>query len=1033
MTKMLSHNNKIENLLIDLSKINNIDRKISTAIVDELKKLKIIPPKTMNKTEYNRIIDIQILNNSEKLEDIDEQVKGFSKITKIDGAIEILNRYIKEQKIPDNIDILKLENISYQEKKKLLDDIQLYYDANLEEQFSLQYKINDKLKLLAEFKKSGECHRYFNDQTIPDRNDILKLKHVPYEEKKELMDKIFMYHEVQNNCDYDRYEDKLALRDEINFRYKNLTSIRKVIHKKAYKRAREVDYPTYNEILDRNLTDEGADYMIRKLNRSISMMSRDYDKGSQALKQIRYEIDNGGHSVNTKMEFLKKIKDANMPTLYKEKLYFMLSNSDEDDAKVFEYVKQAIQIPFHKLPYNIPDSMGEFCLRFKNILDQKLYGMEKIKEELITTVCCKVFTTNSKYKAIALVGPPGTGKTTIARTIAEVFNAPFEQISMNTVGGGSDLTGHNFTYVGSQPGRIAKALIKMKCNNGVLFLDELDKANDNHHDSVSKTLMNICDFSQNHEFVDNYFQDFKIDLSNLLIVCSLNDASKLGYVLNDRIKLVQVHGYNEKEKMEISKKIVEKTLDELELNKDSIIINKEVISHLISVDDKINKMSTDNENSGVRGLESIIKHLVERLKILSQVSPQNKTLSGMSYCLPHFKLPYTLTTEDANVLLINYGTQGKGRMDILEKINKSLLPDYNKQDLRSMLANTSEENHDYPKIMEYIRLALSIPYNKIQYDIPKSLTQLYIKFKKELDNNLYGMDKVKEELITSICCKIQNNNVKYKAIALVGPPGTGKTTIARTIAKVFNVSFEQINMNGIGDGGDLTGHNYTYVGAKPGRIVKALIKMKCSNGVLFLDEIDKINNDKRSSASDALMNVLDFTQNCDFTDNYFQDIKIDLSNLLIVCSLNEIGKLNHVLADRIKFIQVDGYTNTEKIKIGHNMKQKICKEFNILDNDIIVPNAMMKYIINKAKENDERLGNREHGGVRGLESAIKHIIERMKILIDTMDDPLENEHISYKIKDFRLPHEITTSNIDLLLKNFMAKDDMPQSIRNMYI
>jgi ATP-dependent Lon protease len=140
------------------------------------------------------------------------------------------------------------------------------------------------------------------------------------------------------------------------------------------------------------------------------------------------------------------------------------------------------------------------------------------------------------------------------------------------------------------------------------------------------------------------------------------------------------------------------------------------------------------------------------------------------------------------------------------------------------------------------------------------------------------------------------------------------------------------------------------------------------------------------------------------------------------------------MADRIKFIDIEGYTNDEKIKIGHNMKQKICKEYNINESDIIITNNVMKYIIKQVNENEDKIGKLEHGGVRGLESSLKHIFERLNILIDLYkENCFDCEHISYNIKNFKLPYEIKNEDVDMLLKNFMAKDNSSSCVRNMFI
>jgi ATP-dependent Lon protease len=1003
--------------------INNTKLKIIN-LNKNINELKIID----EEQKFSLLERLQYIESVTDIESIDSEVNNFKKIESDKSTLREYNKYSNEHKIPNPADIWVLKSVPYEDKRELVDMINSCGEYDKESKDKINFKY-EKMIAISNAPKLYQ-QKYKRDSNFPTIENIMSLSFVPYEERNELINMIEIYHMDDSYT----FSEKMYLKNKIIFKYKNLLSIKNSSRRsqQLYKRARQIDIMDYRDFLELpDITEDDFNHLVKQSDEANENKIENYMFGVKSFKRIKYEIDNNAYQSPNEFNILKKITESGLPQIYKEKLYNMINDSDYGSisSKKLDFITHAISIPYNKINYNIPKNIKEFHKNFRNILDKELFGMNKIKEELITTISCKAYTTNSKYKAICLLGPPGTGKTTIARLIAHAFGIPFEQISMNTITNGSDLTGHNYTYVGSQPGMITKALINMKCNNGVLFLDEIDKVNSGNSDNAFNVLMNILDFSQNHEFVDNYFQDFKIDLSNLLIICSANNSQNLGYILSDRIKLIQVPGYNKEEKINICKKITEKIFNELELDDKDIIIPNELYSYLIDKDDEINKNSGESEKSGVRGLEHIMKHIMERIKILCF----DKDMTDMSYYLPDFKLPYKLQIKDINLFLMNYGTLGKGRMDILEKINNSLLTKENKIELRSMLANTSEsDSHEYPKFMKFIDQALSLPFNKIKYDIPASTKELYFKFKKSLDEKLFGMEKVKEELTTTLCCKFKNPNSKYKAIALIGPPGTGKTTIARTIANVFSVPFEQISMNTISKGSDLTGHNFTYIGSQPGLIAKSLIKMKCNNGVLFLDEIDKVNNSSNDDAYNTLMTILDFSQNNEFTDNYFQNIKIDLSNLFIICSLNNIEKLDKILADRIKFIHIDGYTKEEKIKIGFNMKTKICKEYNIPENDIVITEEIMKYILRKIEENEKRLGNSEHGGVRGLESALKHIFERLRILMDTVDEDMSNQ-ISYHIKDFKLPHILTSINIDVLLNNFMAKDDVSDVVRNMFI
>lgn len=217
---------------------------------------------------------------------------------------------------------------------------------------------------------------------------------------------------------------------------------------------------------------------------------------------------------------------------------------------------------------------------------------------------------------------------------------------------------------------------------------------------------------------------------------------------------------------------------------------------------------------------------------------------------------------------------------------------------------------DYSVVFNHLDLMLELPwqeYTEDLYDLKKA--------KKILDHDHYGMDKVKERILEYLAVLKLKGDMKSPILCFVGPPGIGKTSLGRSIANAIGRKYVRISLGGLHDESEIRGHRKTYIGAMPGRILQSLRKIKSSNPVVILDEIDKVGSDFRGDPSSALLEVLDPEQNHTFYDNYLE-LEYDLSKVLFVATANDINNIQHALRDRLEIIDLSGYAIEEKVEIA---------------------------------------------------------------------------------------------------------------------
>jgi ATP-dependent Lon protease len=292
--------------------------------------------------------------------------------------------------------------------------------------------------------------------------------------------------------------------------------------------------------------------------------------------------------------------------------------------------------------------------------------------------------------------------------------------------------------------------------------------------------------------------------------------------------------------------------------------------------------------------------------------------------------------------------------------------------------NTSKMcGSDYSKAINWIKTVSKIPYGKYKHmpvtkdDSQEKIKQFFDQVKQRLDKNIYGLEDVKQEIMEFVAKKITNPNSRGHVLALYGHAGVGKTKLIRSLADALELPFYQINFGGLNDVSVLTGHSETYVGSKPGKIVDIFTNSEYMNPIVYLDEIDKISENKATEIFGTLTHLLDEEQNTEFQDNYLSNITLDLSKVFFVLAFNDITKVDDIVSDRLKIIYIDPPNLEDKLIICQDkIIPDILNSVKLKDNfNIIIDKEVIEYIISSKTSKES--------GVRQLRKNIEKIINRL--------------------------------------------------------
>jgi len=335
--------------------------------------------------------------------------------------------------------------------------------------------------------------------------------------------------------------------------------------------------------------------------------------------------------------------------------------------------------------------------------------------------------------------------------------------------------------------------------------------------------------------------------------------------------------------------------------------------------------------------------------------------------------------------------------DIRRKIVELKAPEKIKNRLNNELKRYESFNPASPEISivrNYLDTLLALPWENYTED-NKDLNDVL----RRLNESHYGLEKVKERIIEYLAVKNISENIKSPIICLVGPPGVGKTTLAKSIADSINRNFVKISVGGVNDEAEIMGHRRTYLGAMPGRIIQNMKKAKSNNPVFLIDEIDKMTKDIKGDPASALLEILDPEQNKYFSDNFVEE-EYDLSKVMFIVTANSLETIPGPLRDRLEIIELSGYTEFEKFDIAkRHLIPKLLKDHALKNDDItFADEAILKIIRHYTKE----------AGVRELERKLTQIIRKIvtqkvvnnedqKVIVNRVSQYLGNKEFHFGV------------------------------------
>jgi len=469
-------------------------------------------------------------------------------------------------------------------------------------------------------------------------------------------------------------EDNLKLIKK-HFKYGDLKRLNTQLNtlKNNYKNA----CPSIISILNLNIANSKKQELLEKIHlfTNSEMLSFEYNNYLKLLNQSIENKDNSDELVKLEDELNKlcnsyesntqlklKILQSNMSMQNKviafNKFKILNSYNNDSDSEYFKYkiwIDSLLQIPFgiYKTPnidMNNNERIRDYLKNIRLKLDEKLSFLEKPKDQFLNMISHNIRNPNANFNAIGLHGVRGTGKTSLISSLSEAIGRPFRIISLGGQSDASMLTGHNFTYVGSTPGRIIDILKETQCMNGIILFDELDKISDTAHgQEIIGALIHLTDTTTNKKYAyDKYFSGVEFDLSKIMFVFTYNDSTKINKILADRLYKIEISNYTDNEKFTIVKDhLILTVLKEYYFTLNDIIFSDEVIKYII-------KLSNQNGGEdGMRDIKNKLQTIISRINILL-LTNKSDNIVKLNYNVLYEKftsLPIQITNKDVDILL----------------------------------------------------------------------------------------------------------------------------------------------------------------------------------------------------------------------------------------------------------------------------------------------------------------------------------------------------------------------------------------------
>ncbi len=471
----------------------------------------------------------------------------------------------------------------------------------------------------------------------------------------------------------------------------------------------------------------------------------------------------------------------------------------------------------------------------------------------------------------------------------------------------------------------------------------------------------ILDFKDNEKFISCEFsyQNDEIDKTDDLLPLALTAVRKLE-------KLTSVN-----------KKISNDIIQNIKQLKDASKIADNIGSHLNStISEKQQIFETFNVKKRLNAIIKIMENETSIIGVEKRIRGRVKTQMEKT------QREYYLN-EQLKAIQKELGEIEDGK-DETSNLNKAILKAKMPKDVQKKcmselkkLKNMSPMSAEATVVRNYLDWMIDIPWykkDKVDIDLNKAA--------KTLDEDHFGLEKVKERIIEFLAVQKRMEKIKGPILCLVGPPGVGKTSLGKSIAKAVNRQFVRMSLGGVRDEAEIRGHRRTYIGSLPGKIIHMMKKAGTKNPLILLDEIDKVGNDYRGDPSSALLEALDPEQNTSFNDHYLE-VDYDLSDVMFVTTANTLNILPPLL-DRMEVIRIPGYTEDEKINIAEKfLLAKQIKNNGVKDGELEITDGTIKEIIrNYTRESGVRNLEREISKV--IRKAVKKVVnnEQKKVSID---------------------------------------------------